>query len=110
MVQLFIPEGLGESQHVIMRRPEGVPITTPNLIASPWVGTLVAMGWTGLLALGGRLRPGTFVKSAAIFSVLNFSWEAAGTDVNEQAERAQPIGLLSQLSGGQQLARLARIG
>ncbi|KAG9381485.1 hypothetical protein A1F94_007139 [Pyrenophora tritici-repentis] len=32
------------------------------------------------------------------------------TDVNEQAERAQPIGLLSQLSGGQQLARLARIG
>ncbi|KAI0579131.1 hypothetical protein TUN199_07678 [Pyrenophora tritici-repentis] len=61
-----------------MRRPEGVPITTPNLIASPWVGTLVAMGWTGLLALGGRLRPGTFVKSAAIFSVLNFSWEAAG--------------------------------
>ncbi|KAI1526347.1 hypothetical protein PtrSN001A_009972 [Pyrenophora tritici-repentis] len=34
----------------------------------------------------------------------------ADTDVNEQAERAQPIGLLSQLSGGQQLARLARIG
>ncbi|EDU41102.1 hypothetical protein PTRG_01664 [Pyrenophora tritici-repentis Pt-1C-BFP] len=32
------------------------------------------------------------------------------TDVNEQAERAQPIGVHSQLSGGQQLARLARIG
>ncbi|KAF7568734.1 Arp, Ankyrin repeat protein [Pyrenophora tritici-repentis] len=32
------------------------------------------------------------------------------SNVNEQAERAQPIGLLSQLSGGQQLARLARIG
>jgi hypothetical protein len=32
------------------------------------------------------------------------------TVVNEQAERAQPVGLLSSLSGGQQLARLAQIG
>ncbi|KAG9387107.1 hypothetical protein A1F94_003857 [Pyrenophora tritici-repentis] len=39
-----------------------------------------------------------------------FKKDSGGTDVNEQAERAQPIGLLSQLSGGQQLARLARIG
>ncbi|KAI0618009.1 hypothetical protein TUN199_09993 [Pyrenophora tritici-repentis] len=42
--------------------------------------------------------------------VLTWGSRADDTDVNEQAERAQPIGLLSQLSGGQQLARLARIG
>jgi hypothetical protein len=43
----------------------------------PWRASLAAASATGLLALAGRSRPGTFLKAAAFLGVTELSWSAA---------------------------------
>ncbi|XP_014554732.1 hypothetical protein COCVIDRAFT_17534 [Bipolaris victoriae FI3] len=76
VIRLFVPEG--EGQHPLTRkRPSGLPAEL-DLITSPWRSSLAAAGIAGLFALVGRSYPGTFLRSAAFFSVVDLSWTAAG--------------------------------
>lgn len=56
-----------------MRRP-GALTAEPSVTAVPLLSSLAATGLTGVLALVGRARPGTFLKSAALAGTLGLSY------------------------------------
>ncbi|USP76892.1 uncharacterized protein yc1106_04166 [Curvularia clavata] len=66
-----------EGQHPLTRKRPGALPAQPDLIASPWRGSIAAVGCTGLLALVGRSRPGTFLRCAAFFSTVDLTYTAA---------------------------------
>lgn len=67
----------GEGQHILTRRRPIDFAAQPDLVSSPWRSSIAALGTTGFLALVGRSQPGTFLKLAAFFSVVNLSWTTA---------------------------------
>ncbi|KAF1935254.1 hypothetical protein EJ02DRAFT_428599 [Clathrospora elynae] len=85
MVRLFVPEG--EGQHPLTRpHPRTVP-AQPEIISAPWRASIAAAGFTGFLALCGRSRPGTFLKSAAFLGVVDLSWTVAGLYGRQELNR-----------------------
>lgn len=61
-----------------MRRRPGALAAQPSIISSPWRSCIAAAGIAGFLALVGRSRPGTFLKSTAVVSIFDLSLAASG--------------------------------
>ncbi|KAF2831773.1 hypothetical protein CC86DRAFT_463571 [Ophiobolus disseminans] len=71
MVRLFVPEG--EGQHSLEPRyPDPLPANR-NLVFIPLVSTTVAVATTAVLALIGKSRPGTLLKTTAYLSAAQLS-------------------------------------
>jgi hypothetical protein len=71
----------------MLSRNNGPAHSPHNPISAPWRASLAAAGTTGLFALAGRSRPGTFLKAAAFFGVGELSWSAAKLYGRQQMNR-----------------------
>ncbi|KAF2627834.1 hypothetical protein BU25DRAFT_367247 [Macroventuria anomochaeta] len=70
MVRLCVPAG--DDQHALTRRPRlGFSAAEPSLINSPYRACLIATGVTAFYSILGIARPGTFLKNAAFFGLVD---------------------------------------
>jgi hypothetical protein len=66
----------GEGQHVVIPRYPDPYVANRKLRRTPTQATITAIGLTALLAIVGKSRPGTFLKTTAYLSAANISISA----------------------------------
>ncbi|UPX11383.1 uncharacterized protein EKO05_0001989 [Ascochyta rabiei] len=87
MVRLCVPAG--DEQHALTRRPRlGFSAAEPSLIESPSRACLLAAVSTAFRSVLGFARPGTFVRTAAIFGLIDGSITACDIYGRQELNRA----------------------
>ncbi|XPS93680.1 hypothetical protein M3J09_003023 [Ascochyta lentis] len=87
MVRLCVPAG--DDQHALTRRPRlGFSAAEPSLIESPYRACLFAALSTAFRSVLGFARPGTFIRSAAVFGLIDGSITACDIYGRQELNRA----------------------